>query len=221
MFNAAYITGNPGTGFSSGDARAAIEEIANGILPQGYSIAWAGTSLQEKQLETKGNTAPLFAAVFIFLILAALYESWSIPMAVILSIPFAIFGAALAVMFRGLESDVYFQVGLVTLVGLSAKNAILIVEFAMEKLKSGMSLFDATVEAARLRFRPIVMTSLAFIVGTLPLALSSGAGSASRHIIGTTVVGGMAFATTIGILFIPLFFYLVLKIKEKISKKKI
>jgi HAE1 family hydrophobic/amphiphilic exporter-1/multidrug efflux pump len=220
MFNAAYITGNPGTGFSSGDARAAIEEIAKSILPQGYSIAWAGTSLQEKQLETQGNTAPLFAAVFIFLILAALYESWSIPLAVILSIPFAIFGAAIAVMMRGLESDVYFQVGLVTLVGLSAKNAILIVEFAMEKLKSGMSLLDATLEAARLRFRPIVMTSLAFIVGTLPLALSTGAGSASRHIIGTTVVGGMAFATTVGILFIPLFFYMVLKIKEKLGFKK-
>jgi len=221
MFNAAYITGTPSVGFSSGDARAAIEEIANDILPQGYSIAWAGTSLQEKQLETQGNNAPLFAAVFIFLILAALYESWSIPLAVILSIPFAIFGAALAVMLRGLESDVYFQVGLVTLVEKKKKNAILIVEFAMEKLKSGMSLLDATIEAARLRFRPIVMTSLAFIVGTLPLALSSGAGSASRHIIGTTVVGGMAFATTVGILFIPLFFYLVLKIKEKFSRKKI
>jgi len=141
-------------------------------------------------------------------------------MAVILSIPFAIFGAALAVLLRGLESDVYFQVGLVTLVGLSAKNAILIVEFAMDKMRQGLSLFDATVEAAKLRFRPIVMTSLAFIVGTLPLALSSGAGAASRHIIGTTVVGGMVFATVIGVLFIPLFFYLVLVIKQKFSKKE-
>lgn len=142
-------------------------------------------------------------------------------MAVIISIPFAIFGAALAVWLRGLESDIYFQVGLITLVGLSAKNAILIVEFAMDKLKAGMSLLDATVEAAKLRFRPIVMTSLAFIVGTLPLALSSGAGSASRHIIGTTVVGGMIAAVVIGVLFIPLFFYLVMIIKQKITKKKV
>lgn len=219
MFNAAYVTGNPGLGFASGDARDAIEEIAKSILPEGYTITWAGTSLQEKKLEAEGNSATLFAVIFIFLILAALYESWSIPMAVIFSIPFALFGAALAVMFRGLESDVYFQVGLVTLVGLSAKNAILIVEFAMEKLRNGMSLFDATIEAARLRFRPIVMTSLAFIAGTLPLALSSGAGSASRHIIGTTVVGGMAFATVVGVLFIPLFFYIVLWIKQRLMKK--
>ena len=220
MFDAAKITGDPAFGYASSDARDAIAQIAQKILPQGYSIAWAGTSYQEEQLKEKGNTAPLFAAIFIFLILAALYESWSIPMAVILSIPFAIFGAALAVLFRGLESDVYFQVGLVTLVGLSAKNAILIVEFAMDKIRNGMSLIDATIEAAKLRFRPIVMTSLAFIVGTLPLALSSGAGSASRHIIGTTVVGGMAFATVVGILFIPLFFYLVVKIKEKIKPTK-
>lgn len=139
-------------------------------------------------------------------------------MAVIISIPFAIFGAALSVYLRGLEADIYFQVGLVTLVGLSAKNAILIVEFAMERLRQGMSLLDATLEAARLRYRPIVMTSLAFIAGTLPLAISTGAGSASRHILGTTVVGGMAAAAVIGILFIPLFFYLVVTIKRKFVK---
>lgn len=220
MFNAASITGNPAPGFSSSDARNAIESIASSVLPQGYSVAWAGTSYQEKQLEAEGNNATIFAALFIFLILAALYESWSIPLSVILSIPFAIFGAAVAVLLRGLEADVYFQVGLITLIGLSAKNAILIVEFAMEKLQEGMSLFDATVEAARLRFRPIVMTSLAFIAGTIPLAVSTGAGSASRHIIGTTVVGGMVFATVVGILFIPLFFYMVLWIKQKLSRKK-
>lgn len=141
-------------------------------------------------------------------------------MAVIISIPFAIFGAALSVLLRGLEADIYFQVGLVTLVGLSAKNAILIVEFAMAKIKEGMPLMEATVEAARLRFRPIIMTSLAFIVGTLPLAISTGAGSASRHIIGTTVVGGMIAATLIGVLFIPLFFYLVVRIKQKFSRLK-
>lgn len=221
MFGAAQITGNPGFGFASSDAMNAIEEIASSILPEGYTIAWSGTSYQEKKLVKEGSNTTLYAVIFVFLILAALYESWSIPIAVIISIPFAIFGAALAVYLRGLEADIYFQVGLITLVGLSAKNAILIVEFAMDKLRDGMSLFDATIEAARLRFRPIVMTSLAFIVGTLPLALSSGAGSASRHIIGTTVVGGMAFATVVGILFIPLFFYLVVKIKEKIKPTKV
>ncbi len=220
MFSSAKITGNPAMGFASSDATTAIQEIASSILPDGYTIAWSGTTYQEKKLEGEGNYTTLFAAIFVFLILAALYESWSIPMAVIISIPFAIFGAALAVYLRGLEADIYFQVGLITLVGLSAKNAILIVEFAMDKLKEGLSLFDATVEAARLRFRPIVMTSLAFIAGTLPLALSSGAGSASRHIIGTTVVGGMIAAMVIGVLFIPLFFYLVLWIKQKFIKSK-
>jgi len=219
MFTAAKITGNPGPGYASSDAINAIEEIAKSILPKGYSIAWAGTSYQEKKLQKQGNYTTIYAIIFVFLILAALYESWSIPMAVIISIPFAVFGASLAVLLRGLEADIYFQVGLVTLVGLSAKNAILIVEFAMNKLRDGLSLMDATIEAAKLRFRPIIMTSLAFIAGTLPLALSSGAGANSRHIIGTTVVGGMIAATLIGVLFIPLFFYIVVAIKQKFSKK--
>ena len=220
MFNAAKVTGSPAAGFASSDATSAIEEIASEVLPEGYTIAWSGTTYQEKKIENEGDLTAVYAAVFVFLILAALYESWSIPLSVIISIPFAIFGAALAVFLRGLEADIYFQVGLITLVGLSAKNAILIVEFAMDKLKAGMSLYDATIEAARLRFRPIIMTSLAFIVGTLPLALSSGAGSASRHIIGTTVVGGMIAAMIIGVIFIPLFFFGVLKIKEKFSFSK-
>ena len=220
MFNSSQVTGSPSAGHASSDAIAAIEEIASSVLPEGYSIAWSGTSYQEKKLSNEGNYTAVYAAIFVFLILAALYESWSIPLAVIISIPFAIFGAALSIYLRGLEADIYFQVGLITLVGLSAKNAILIVEFAMDKLRDGMSLLDATIEAARLRFRPIVMTSLAFIVCTLPLALSSGAGSASRHIIGTTVVGGMVAAVVIGVLFIPLFFYGVLKLKQKFSSKK-
>jgi len=220
MFNSAKITGNPAVGFASSDATTAIEEIANEVLPEGYTVAWSGTTYQEKKIENEGNYTAVYAAVFVFLILAALYESWSIPLAVIISIPFAIFGATLGVYLRGLEADIYFQVGLITLVGLSAKNAILIVEFAMDKLRDGLSLFDATIEAARLRFRPIVMTSLAFIVGTLPLAISSGAGSSSRHIIGTTVVSGMLGAVAIGVLFIPLFFYGVVKIKQKLSSKK-
>jgi multidrug efflux pump len=220
MFNSAQITGTPSIGHAASDATTAIEEIATSVLPEGYTIAWSGTTYQEKKIAGQGNYTAIYAAIFVFLILAALYESWSIPLAVIISIPFAIFGAALSVYLRGLEADIYFQVGLITLVGLSAKNAILIVEFAMDKLRDGMSLLDATVEAAKLRFRPIVMTSLAFIVGTLPLAISSGAGSASRHIIGTTVVGGMLAAMIIGVLFIPLFFYGVLRIKQKFTSKK-
>ncbi|MDX1809825.1 MAG: multidrug efflux RND transporter permease subunit [Sulfurospirillaceae bacterium] len=220
MFNSAKITGNPGPGYASSDAMKAIEEIAAKVLPSGYSIAWSGTSYQEKKLSEKGNYTAIYAAIFIFLILAALYESWSIPLAVIISIPFAIFGATLAVLLRHLEMDIYFQVGLITLVGLSAKNAILIVEFAVAKMKDGLSLIDATIEAARLRFRPIIMTSLAFIVGTMPLVLSSGAGANSRHIIGTTVVGGMIAATLIGVFFIPLFFYLVIRIKQMFSRSE-
>jgi HAE1 family hydrophobic/amphiphilic exporter-1/multidrug efflux pump len=220
MFTSAQVTGSPGAGYASSDAIKAIEEVATGILPEGYSIAWSGTTYQEKKMEKEGNYTSIYAIIFVFLILAALYESWSIPLAVIISIPFAILGAVLAVYFRGLEADIYFQVGIVTLVGLSAKNAILIVEFAMEKMSTGMSIMDATIEAAKLRFRPIIMTSLAFIVGTLPLAISSGAGSSSRHIIGTTVVGGMIAATVIGVLFIPLFFYLVATIKQKFSRAK-
>lgn len=220
MFTAAQITGSPAPGYASSDATKAIQEIADGVLPEGFFISWAGTSFQEKKLEGEGSNTSIYAILFVFLILAALYESWSIPLAVIISIPFAIFGGALAVYLRGLEADIYYQVGLVTLVGLSAKNAILIVEFAMEKLRTGSTLMEATIESAKLRFRPIVMTSLAFIVGTLPLAISTGAGSASRHIIGTTVVGGMTAATVIGVLFIPLFFYLVLRVKQKFTKAK-
>jgi len=189
MFDAAQISGAPAPGYS-------------------------GTSYQEHKLAGQHDYTLLYAIILVFLILAALYESWSIPIAVIISIPFAIFGAALSVYLRGLNADIYFQVGLVTLVGLSAKNAILIVEFAMYRLKNGMSLFDAIIEASKLRFRPIVMTSMAFIAGTLPLVFSSGAGANSRHILGTTVVGGMLGATLMGIIFIPMFFYLVVRIRQ-------
>lgn len=219
MFQAAQISGQPAPGYSSGEALKIIESIAKEVLPSGYTISWAGTSYQEKLLEKSGNTAFVYAIIFVFLILAALYESWSIPFAIVLAVPFALFGAALSVWFRDLQNDIYFQVGLVTLVGLSAKNAILMVEFAMFKLKEGYSLIDATIEGARIRFRPIVMTSFAFIAGTLPLALSTGAGANSRHIIGTTVVGGMITLTLIGTFFVPLFFYLIMKTKEKLSRK--
>ena len=218
MFDAAQISGAPAPGYSSDEAMNAIKKIADGILPVGYTAAWSGTSYQEHKLARQHNYTLLYAIILVFLILAALYESWSIPIAVIISIPFAIFGAALSVYLRGLNADIYFQVGLVTLVGLSAKNAILIVEFAMYRLKGGMPLIDAIIEASKLRFRPIVMTSMAFIAGTLPLVFSSGAGANSRHILGTTVVGGMLGATLIGIIFIPMFFYLVVKIRQVFVK---
>ena len=219
MFQAAQISGQPAPGHSSGEALKIIEQIATEVLPQGYTIAWAGTSYQEKQLEKGGNTAFIYAIIFVFLILAALYESWTIPFAIVLAVPFALFGATLGIWLRDLQNDIYFQVGLVTLVGLSAKNAILMVEFAMQKLEQGYSLIDATIEGARIRFRPIIMTSFAFIAGTLPLAISTGAGANSRHVIGTTVVGGMITLTLIGTFFVPLFFYLIMRTKEKFIKK--
>jgi multidrug efflux pump len=207
LFPAARIFGGPAPGYSSGQGLATMEELAAKVLPDGYSLAWSGESYQEK---TSGqNTLGIFAlaVLMVFLILAAQYERITLPFAVILAVPFAVFGAFLAVWLRGLYNDLYLQIGLVTLVGLAAKNAILIVEFAAHRHRdAGMSLHDAAIEAARLRFRPIVMTSLAFILGVLPLALSTGAGAGSRHSIGTGVIGGMLAATFIAVLFIPLFF---------------
>lgn len=221
MFPAAKVTGEPKQGFTSGDAIKAISEVAKEVLPSGYTISWAGTSFQEIRVQEKGNIALIFAIIFVFLILVALYESWLAPLAIILSVPFAVFGAALGLLLRGLENDIYFQVGLITLIGLSAKNAILIVEFAEDRLKRlKMPLLDATIEASRIRYRPIVMTSFAFIAGALPLALSTGAGANSRHIIGTTVVAGMISATLIGIYFIPLFYYLIMKVKERVRRQR-
>ncbi|MCS7200130.1 MAG: multidrug efflux RND transporter permease subunit [Caldimicrobium sp.] len=212
MFTSSKILGEAKPGYSSGEALNAIIEVAKKVLPEGYTISFAGASLQELRVKEKSSLNLLYAVVFVYLILVALYESWSAPLAVMLSIPFAILGAALTLNIFKLQNDIYFQVGLITLIGLSAKNAILIVEFAEERFKRGMDLISATLEGARLRFRPIVMTSFAFIAGAIPLALSSGAGSASRNVIGWTVVGGMLLATLIGIFFIPLLYYLIKKI---------
>ena len=220
MFTAAQLTGQPAPGYSSGDAIRAIQEVAAETLPKGYTTAWAGTSYQEQKLAGKGSNAFVFAIVFIFLILAALYESWMLPITILMTVPFALLGATIAVLLRGLENDIYFQVGLVTLIGLTAKNAILIVEFAQQKRREGLDLYQATIEGARIRFRPIVMTSLAFIGGTLPLALSTGAGANSRHIIGTTVVGGMVMLTAVAIFFIPLFYYLIMKLRARFVRDK-
>ena len=164
-------------------------------------------------------SSSFFAIIFIFLILVALYESWMIPWTIVLGVPFALLGATLFIWLRGLQNDIYFQIGSITLVGLSAKDAILMVEFALQKMEEGLSLMEATIEGAKIRFRPIIMTSFAFIAGTLPLALSSGAGANSRHIIGTTVVGGMVTLTLIGVFFTPLFFYLIMRLKERFLGK--
>ena len=209
------IQGAPAPGKSSGQAMAAMEKMA-AQLPAGISFEWTGLSAQERE---SGNQAPALYAISIlvvFLLLAALYESWSIPLSVIMVIPLGVVGALLATTLRGLSNDIYFQVGLLTTMGLAAKNAILIVEFAKDLHEKGMDLVDATLEAVRIRLRPIIMTSLAFIFGVLPLAISNGAGSGSQHAIGTSVIGGMISATLLAIFFVPLFFVVV----EKIFKPK-
>ncbi|MBX9893714.1 MAG: multidrug efflux RND transporter permease subunit [Nitrosomonas sp.] len=215
-FNSALILGGAAPGYSSGQALEALQQVADEILtPKGYSIDWSGISLQERKASGQSTYVFAFALLMVFLVLAALYESWSIPFAVILAIPFGILGAFLAIWARDLTNDIYFQIGLVTLIGLAAKNAILIVEFANQRYASGATLIDAALEAARLRFRPIIMTSMAFILGVFPLVIASGAGAASRHSIGTGVFGGMLAATFLAIFFVPLFFVLIGKLTRR------
>lgn len=205
-FPAVKLLGNPAPGVSSGEALKALEAVADEALDAGYTLAWTGSAYQEKQIGDTAAFAFIAGLLMVFLILAAQYERWSLPFAVVLSVPFALVGAFTAVALRGLSNDIYFQVGLVTLIGLSAKNAILIVEFAAINARAGMDTLAAARLAAEQRFRPVVMTSLAFIFGVLPLALSSGAGSAARHSIGTGVIGGMLASTLIATLFVPAFF---------------
>ncbi|HAD39886.1 MAG TPA: hydrophobe/amphiphile efflux-1 family RND transporter, partial [Plesiomonas shigelloides] len=180
-------------------------------LPEGVGIEWTGLSYQERQAGSQAPALYAISLLVVFLSLAALYESWSIPFSVMLVVPLGVLGAILAANLRGLENDVYFQVGLLTTIGLSAKNAILIVEFAKELYDSGMHLSDAVVEAARQRLRPILMTSLAFILGVLPLVISTGAGAMSRNAIGTGVMGGMISATVLAIFFVPIFFVVIMR----------
>ena len=214
LFQAAKVSGQPAAGYSSGDALNAIEEVSKEILPEGYTISWVGTAYQEKQIGGSSAQAFIFGIVFLFLILCALYERWLLPIAVVLAVPFAMFGAILATNLRGLDNNIYFQIGLLVLAGLAAKNAILIVEFALQKRKEGFTLVDSALEAAKVRLRPIIMTSLAFTIGVLPLALGGGAGAASKHSIGTGVIGGMLTATFIAIIFIPLFYILISKLSR-------
>ena len=208
------ILGSPAPGYSTGDAMAEVEAIAK-KLPAGVGISWTGLSYEER---LSGSQAPALYALsllMVFLCLAALYESWSIPIAVMLVVPLGIIGALLATSLRGLSNDVYFQVGLLTTIGLAAKNAILIVEFAKELHEQGRSLRDAAIEACRMRLRPIIMTSLAFVLGVVPLAISTGAGSGSQHAIGTGVIGGMLTATILAVFWVPLFFVTVSSIGQR------
>ena len=208
-YAAVNIVGSPAAGHSSGEAMGIMEQIVNNDLPAGFGYDWSGMSYQEI---LAGNTATLLlvlSIVVVFLCLAALYESWSIPVAVLMVVPLGLLGALVFSLMRGLPNDIFFKIGMITIIGLAAKNAILIVEFAVELRQAGKTLRDATIEAARLRFRPILMTSFAFILGVVPMAISTGAGANSRHAIGTGVIGGMLFATILGLLMIPVFFVVV------------
>ncbi|MGB4228930.1 MAG: multidrug efflux RND transporter permease subunit [Candidatus Dechloromonas phosphoritropha] len=205
-FVAAKIIGDSKPSVSSGDAIKIVEEVAAATLPSGYEISWTGQAFQEKRSAGSSIQAFAFAIIMVFLILAAQYEKWSLPLAVVMAVPFALMGALTAIWLRGMPNDIYFQIGLVVLIGLASKNAILIVEFAAQKHAEGMSVVDAALEGARLRFRPIIMTSLAFVLGVVPLVTATGAGAGARQSMGTGVFGGMIAATFIATLFIPLFF---------------
>lgn len=216
-FPAAKVNGGAAPGYSSGEAMEALEETAKQYLPKDVSYSWGGESYQEK---ASGGSSPMMllgGVLMVFLILAALYEKWSLPFAIILAVPFGIFGALAAVWFTEMNNDIYFQIGMITLIALSAKNAILIVEFAVIKHQEGLSLIESALEAGKLRFRAILMTSLTFIFGVIPLVLSSGAGANSRHSVGMGVLGGMTAATFLAVFFVPLFFKLIM---EKIADQK-
>jgi HAE1 family hydrophobic/amphiphilic exporter-1/multidrug efflux pump len=211
--NTALVLGMAAPGASSGQALEALERVAKEVLvPKGYGVDWSGISYQERKVGGQSVLAFAFGILMVFLVLAAQYESWAVPFAVLLAVPFGVFGALSAVWLLGMTNDIYFQIGLLTLIGLSAKNAILIVEFANKRYEQGMSGTEAAIEAAKLRFRPILMTSMAFILGVTPLVLATGAGASGRHSIGTGVLGGMLAATFVAIFFIPMFFVLIRKL---------
>jgi HAE1 family hydrophobic/amphiphilic exporter-1/multidrug efflux pump len=220
-YNTALALGAAPPGYSSGQTLDALQKVAQEVLvPKGFALDWSGISYQERKVGAQSILAFSFGLLMVFLVLAAMYESWSVPFAVILAVPFGIFGALSAVWLRGMTNDIFFQIGLVTLIGLSAKNAILIVEFANRRFVQGMPPADAALEAARLRFRPIIMTSMSFILGVVPLVIASGAGAAGRHSIGTGVFGGMIAATFLAIFFVPVFFVLIRKAVQMGSRRR-
>ena len=220
LFNSISINAIPKPGFSSGDAIKAIEEVAAQHLPAGYSFEFSGQTREEISSGGQSATIFLLCLIFIYFLLAAQYESYILPLAVIFSIPAGIFGVFVAIGLTGIENNIYVQVDLVMLIGLLAKNAILIVEFAAAKLEAGQALMDAIIEGAGQRLRPIIMTSLAFVAGVLPLAVSTGAGAVSRKEIGIAVTGGMISGTLLSIFFVPLFFLLVRRLTNKLNTKK-
>jgi HAE1 family hydrophobic/amphiphilic exporter-1 len=219
LYRSAQVIGSAAPGYSSGQALAALDEVARQTLPPEMGYDWADLSYQEQKASGSATTSFALSLVFVFLILAALYESWSLPFSVLLSIPVAVLGAFMGLLLRGYDLDVYSQIGLIVLIGLSAKNAILIVEFARDEMSKGRNLLDATLEGARLRLRPILMTSFAFIMGCVPLWIASGSGASGRRILGTVVIAGMLAATSIAIFLIPAIFYLVEKFSMKFGKK--
>ena len=219
-FPAIEITGAPAEGRNSGEAMATIRKLAAETLPPGYGIEWSGASYQEVKVGNQAPTVLAFGLLVVFLVLAAQYERWSLPGAVLLTVPLALLGALVAVYLRGYTQDIYFQIGLLTLVGLSAKNAILIVEFCVALRRTGKGIEESAVEAAKLRFRPIIMTSLAFILGVVPLAIATGAGAAGRRSIGTGVIGGMLAATFLAIVFVPVFFVLIQRATEHLFGRR-
>jgi multidrug efflux pump len=218
-FPAAKVNGNETPGYSSGQAIAAMEEVATEVLPHGYTFAWSGLAFEEKKSGGTSAIAFVFGLIIVFLVLAAQYESWTLPGSVMMAVPFGILGALTANWLRGLENDVYFQIGLLVLIGLGAKNAILRVSFAVELRKQGKSIMEATIEAGEQRLRPIIMTSLAFAFGVLPLAIAMGAGANARHSIGTGIIGGMIGETTLAMLYVPLLFYIFDRLSESKVKK--
>jgi HAE1 family hydrophobic/amphiphilic exporter-1 len=214
LYGSAQISGGPAAGFSSGQAVTAMQRAAT-ALPQGFSYEWTGVIYQQLKAGSAATLIFALAFVFVFLSLAAQYESWSMPFMVLLSVPFALFGALLALWLRGLELDVYGEIGLVMLIGLSSKNAILIVEFAKRLREEGKPVLQAAMEAAKLRLRPILMTAFAFILGVSPLVIAAGAGGASRQSLGTTVFGGMLVATVLGLVFTPVFYVTIERLRER------
>jgi HAE1 family hydrophobic/amphiphilic exporter-1 len=215
VFRSARVNGDAAPGYSSGDAIAAMERVAAEVLPDGVFYEWTGTSFQEIQA---GNLAPLLfglALVFVYLFLVAQYESWMIPASVMLSVPVAVLGAVLAQLAAGLQNDVYTQVGLVMLIGLASKNAILIVEFAMQLRSGGASIFEAATQAARLRFRAVMMTAFSFILGVMPLVVAQGAAAGSRRSLGTAVFGGMLLSAVVGVLLIPVLYAAMQRLRER------
>jgi multidrug efflux pump subunit AcrB len=217
-YRTSKLIGINAPGYSSGQASAAMEKIAKAILPAGFGYEWTGTVYQEKLSEGKEGFIFGFAGVLVFLFLAALYESWSIPFAVVLAVPLGIFGALTGIWLRAFPYDIYTQIGIVTLIGLAAKNAILIVEFAKLRREEGMSVPDAAMEAAKLRLRPILMTSFAFLLGVAPLMFATGAGAASRRSLGTAVFSGMVAATMLAVFIVPVLFYVIDTFSERGKK---